>query len=113
MIGEIDCREGLLIAVERDHYASLKEGMERTIDVFIAALVKIIAKKKFNVRSHQFLSVAAIVCFLQQKFYLNIVHYETLLLCRLFDGSMNYYLYVTMSIIDQYIDIINLISSNW
>lgn len=52
LIGEIDCREGLLIAVERDHYASLKEGMERTIDVFVAALVKIIAKKKFNVRSY-------------------------------------------------------------
>jgi hypothetical protein len=51
LIGEIDCREGLLLAFERDHYTSLKEGMERTIDVFVAALVKIIAKKKFNVRS--------------------------------------------------------------
>lgn len=51
MIGEIDCREGLLLAVERDHYTSLKEGMEHTINVFVAALVKIVAKKKFNVRS--------------------------------------------------------------
>ena len=64
LIGEIDCREGLLIAVERDHYASLKEGMERTIDVFVAALVKIIAKKKFNVRLNQFLHVVALVCIL-------------------------------------------------
>lgn len=51
MIGEIDCREGLLLAFERDHYTSLKEGMERIIEIFVAALVKIIAKKKFNVRS--------------------------------------------------------------
>ena len=62
MIGEIDCREGLLLAVERDHYTTLKEGMERTIDIFVAAVVKIIAKKKFNVRSHRCL-VIAIVCF--------------------------------------------------
>jgi hypothetical protein len=50
LIGEIDCREGLLVAVERDRYASLVEGMERTVDIFLAAIVKIIAAKKFNVR---------------------------------------------------------------
>ena len=53
IIGEIDCREGLLVAVERDRYASLAEGMERTIDIFLAALVKIIAVKKFNVSCSQ------------------------------------------------------------
>ena len=60
MIGEIDCREGLLVAVERDRYASLVEGMERTIDIFLAALVKIIAVKKFNVRDNHSSTAAAV-----------------------------------------------------
>lgn len=50
MIGEIDCREGLLVAVERDRYASLIEGIEFTVDIFIAALTKLIAVKKIKVR---------------------------------------------------------------
>ena len=49
MIGEIDCREGLLVAVERDRYASLIEGIEFTVDIFIAALTKLIAVKKIKV----------------------------------------------------------------
>ena len=49
MIGEIDCREGLLVAVERDRYASIIEGIECTVDVFIATLKKLIALKKFKV----------------------------------------------------------------
>lgn len=52
MMGEIDCREGILIAVERDRYDSVEEGMKSTIDVFknyLAASGSLAKKKKFQV----------------------------------------------------------------
>ena len=38
MFGEIDCREGILEAVEKDRYDSIEEGIEFTIMIFIRAL---------------------------------------------------------------------------
>lgn len=38
------------MAVERGRYPSLKEGIECTVDIFIAVLAKLIATKKFKVR---------------------------------------------------------------
>ena len=49
MIGEIDCREGILLAVERDRYNNLTEGMTQTIRIFTTILKNLIAKKKFKV----------------------------------------------------------------
>jgi hypothetical protein len=48
-LGEIDCREGLLLAIERDRYSSIKEGIEKTVDIFIAVLKKLIAVQKIKV----------------------------------------------------------------
>ena len=49
LIGEIDCREGLLVAVERDVYRSIEEGMDATLDIFKDVLKAVIKKRKFKV----------------------------------------------------------------
>jgi hypothetical protein len=49
LIGEIDCREGLLVALERDMYSSIEEGMEATLAVFKGVLGGIVKKKKVKV----------------------------------------------------------------
>ena len=64
--------------------------MERTVDIFVAAIVKIIAKRKFNVRSHQLHSVVAAVCFVSEIFEELICNQE-FLMCRLFDDCTNLY----------------------
>jgi hypothetical protein len=51
MVGEIDCREGLLVALERGLYPSLEEGIQQTLGVFRAAIAHLIQKKKFRVLS--------------------------------------------------------------
>ena len=51
-VGEIDCREGLLMAVERDKYPSIEEGMVATVKIFANVLKDLIKKKKFKVRFH-------------------------------------------------------------
>jgi len=48
LLGEIDCREGLLLAVERDIYSNLQEGIEHTVKLFLSSLKKIIQRKKFR-----------------------------------------------------------------
>jgi hypothetical protein len=49
LIGEIDCREGLLVALERDMYRSIEEGMEATLAVFKGVVGGIVKKKKVKV----------------------------------------------------------------
>ena len=48
-MGEIDCREGLLLALERDRYRNLEEGITTTVRLFTAVLKTLINKKKFKV----------------------------------------------------------------
>lgn len=50
MVGEIDCREGLLVAVERGVYGSLEEGIIETLKVFRSTITYLIQKKKFRVK---------------------------------------------------------------
>lgn len=47
IIGEIDCREGLLQAVERDYHESLSKAMESTATNFVKGLKQLAAKKKW------------------------------------------------------------------
>lgn len=49
VLGEIDCREGLLTAVERGIYASLEEGMRKTIAIFVKLLKDLKRSRKFRV----------------------------------------------------------------
>ena len=50
MIGEIDCREGLLVAVEKDIYPSISDGMVTVIGLFIDVLKDLIKSRDFIVR---------------------------------------------------------------
>lgn len=51
VLGEIDCREGLLAALERGQYGSLEEGMKHTIGIFVKMLKDLKKSRKFRVRS--------------------------------------------------------------
>jgi hypothetical protein len=49
VIGEIDCREGILVAVEKDRYPTVQDGMKHTISIFITVLKKLITQKRIKV----------------------------------------------------------------
>lgn len=49
VIGEIDCREGILVAVEKGRYGSIEEGINSTISVFVQVLKDLIAMRGFQV----------------------------------------------------------------
>eukprot|EP01041_Mallomonas_annulata_P001238 gene1238-2405_t len=57
IFGEIDCREGLLVAVERDKYGNILEGIEHTVGIFCSVLTSLIEKKKIKVYIHPVLPV--------------------------------------------------------
>ena len=46
--GEIDCREGLLVALEKDQYSTLQEGMKKTIAHFAAVLPPLYKQRKMG-----------------------------------------------------------------
>ena len=48
LFGEIDCREGILVAVEKGRYPSLAAGMEATMAHFFAAVEELRVKRKLN-----------------------------------------------------------------
>lgn len=45
MLGEIDCREGILRAVEKDAYPSIEASMKHTCGIFVNALKSILSAK--------------------------------------------------------------------
>eukprot|EP00669_Euglena_mutabilis_P000749 TRINITY_DN10980_c0_g1_i1.p1 TRINITY_DN10980_c0_g1~~TRINITY_DN10980_c0_g1_i1.p1 ORF type:complete len:258 (-),score=89.14 TRINITY_DN10980_c0_g1_i1:29-802(-) len=52
VFGEIDCREGILFAVERALYRDLEEGVQATVDIYIDALVALQRLKGFELFIH-------------------------------------------------------------
>ena len=44
LFGEIDCREGLLLAVEKCKYDSLEEGIRASVDIYIHALESLLSR---------------------------------------------------------------------
>ena len=50
--GEIDCREGLLIAVERMRYPDLEAGVVHTVKIYISVLKGLATSRKFKVLVH-------------------------------------------------------------
>jgi len=46
LFGEIDCREALLICVERKRYESVEEGAAAVIDVYVSALLELAERRK-------------------------------------------------------------------
>ena len=57
LFGEIDCREGILLAVEKGRYASVEEGAAVCVDIFLAAIEGIIARYGFEVLVHPIVPV--------------------------------------------------------
>lgn len=52
MFGEIDCREGLLVAIERMRYPTLEAGVAHTIRIYIGVLKALAASRKFTILVH-------------------------------------------------------------
>ncbi|KAK5575602.1 hypothetical protein RB653_006735 [Dictyostelium firmibasis] len=50
--GEIDCREGIIVSVERCRYKDIEEGMNITIDYYISALKDLVDKYKYKIFIH-------------------------------------------------------------
>merc|ERR1712023_394642 len=57
LFGEIDCREGILLSVEKGRYRSLEEGAEVCVDIFMAAVRQIIEHYGFEVFVHPIVPV--------------------------------------------------------
>mmetsp|Transcript_21674 Transcript_21674/g.31092 ORF Transcript_21674/g.31092 Transcript_21674/m.31092 type:complete len:659 (+) Transcript_21674:511-2487(+) len=52
LVGEIDCREGMLLAVERDKYQSVEEAMKTTLQQFMQVLISLVKRKHFKIFVH-------------------------------------------------------------
>eukprot|EP01065_Artemidia_motanka_P050046 TRINITY_DN8476_c0_g1_i1.p1 TRINITY_DN8476_c0_g1~~TRINITY_DN8476_c0_g1_i1.p1 ORF type:complete len:851 (+),score=309.44 TRINITY_DN8476_c0_g1_i1:63-2615(+) len=50
--GEIDCREGILFAVERAKYSSVDEGMAATVAIYVDALLQLQRERSFEIYVH-------------------------------------------------------------
>ncbi|KAG1688505.1 hypothetical protein DVH05_003596 [Phytophthora capsici] len=52
LFGEIDCREGIVEAVEKCKYETIEEGMIHTIGIFMETLADVVEKFEFDVYIH-------------------------------------------------------------
>ena len=52
IFGEIDCREGLLVAVERMRYPDLEAGVAHTVKIYINVLKSLASTRKFKILVH-------------------------------------------------------------
>lgn len=68
LFGEIDCREGLLLAVEKFKYQSIEQGMEFVIDVYMDKIKEIIKNYGFNIFVHPVLPTLDVTRSLVFKF---------------------------------------------
>ena len=58
LFGEIDCREGLLLCVERGKYPDVKAGAEATVALYVQVLLKLAADRDLTIYVHPARSVA-------------------------------------------------------
>jgi hypothetical protein len=52
IFGEIDCREGLLLAVERARYTDLAAGIAHTISIYVSVLRSLQRERRFRLMVH-------------------------------------------------------------
>eukprot|EP01114_Cavostelium_apophysatum_P020245 TRINITY_DN673_c0_g1_i1.p1 TRINITY_DN673_c0_g1~~TRINITY_DN673_c0_g1_i1.p1 ORF type:complete len:210 (+),score=50.56 TRINITY_DN673_c0_g1_i1:48-677(+) len=57
MFGEIDCREGLLISVEKCRYKDLDEGAEFSVKIYVDIMLKLAEKRGFTIFVHPIIPV--------------------------------------------------------
>lgn len=50
--GEIDCREGLIVAVEKGRYESVEAGVQLAVDVYVKAMQEQVAVKELKIYVH-------------------------------------------------------------
>ena len=56
-VGEIDCREGILVAVEKGRYKNIDEGMKTIINIYIDNLLSLQKEKNLEIYVHPALPV--------------------------------------------------------
>jgi len=57
IFGEIDCREGLILATEKDRYETHEEGMKTCIDIWMKEGGKVVEENNFNALIHPVIPV--------------------------------------------------------
>jgi hypothetical protein len=57
MFGEIDCREGIVVAVEKGRYETIEEGIDVCVDIFRNAILGVVEKYNFQVYIHPIVPV--------------------------------------------------------
>lgn len=57
MFGEIDCREGLLLAVEKLKYDSMETAMAVLLDIYTETLLDLVERRHFIIHVHPVPSV--------------------------------------------------------
>ena len=68
VIGEIDCREGILLCVEKLKYDSVDEGIAVSVDHYVNQLTSLVKKRNFNVLVHPVVPVLDVTRHLVAKF---------------------------------------------
>ncbi|CAN0085346.1 unnamed protein product [Hapterophycus canaliculatus] len=57
VLGEIDCREGILVAVEKLRYDTPEEGVKHTVGIFIKVAEALAKERKLKVFVHPVIPV--------------------------------------------------------
>ncbi|BBM97340.1 hypothetical protein MPTK1_1g04980 [Marchantia polymorpha subsp. ruderalis] len=52
LYGEIDCRDGIIGAVEKGKYQDIEEGVQATVDLYIDILQKLVTERRFELFVH-------------------------------------------------------------
>ena len=52
LLGEIDCRDGIIVAVERGKYKDVEEGIVHTVGIFMNVIESLIKQKQFKIYIH-------------------------------------------------------------
>jgi len=68
IVGEIDCREGIVLAVERMLYDTIEQGIKAAVQVYITVLEKLARERKFEIFIHPVVPVLDITRSMVIKF---------------------------------------------
>jgi hypothetical protein len=52
LFGEIDCREGFLVAVEKCKYENLNEAILTTVEIYLRLMIRLAKEKKLRIFVH-------------------------------------------------------------
>ena len=52
LFGEIDCRESLLVSVDRGRYENLEEGIEAVVAIYVAVLIDLVRARNWEIFVH-------------------------------------------------------------